>query len=285
MKMNFPFDFRRHIWYNKMDRNLILIDVKKIQKNLTTKIIGRKFFTFDSIDSTNTYAKKLSADELHDGTLVIAEEQTLGHGRFNRKWESEHGKNLTFSVILQPSNPINILGLLPICTGGVIAKSIEYQTKLMTECKWPNDILIDAWKVCGILIESTSAGRVIIGIGINVNQECFSEEIKHSASSLKLLSGRQINRIELLACFLNSLEEMYKDFRAGNYHIPLNDWYSRSKIFGNEIKVLQSDKEIKGTALRLDTDGGLVLNCNGKEVTIYSGDVTLIKQLQGKTCY
>jgi BirA family transcriptional regulator, biotin operon repressor / biotin---[acetyl-CoA-carboxylase] ligase len=259
-----------------------LIDAKEIKKNLHTEIIGRKIFSFDSIDSTNTFAKTMTADESHDGTLIIAEEQILGRGRFNREWKSERKKNLTFSIILQPISQLENIGLFPICTGGTIAKAIEQHFDLKVECKWPNDILIGGKKICGILIESfslnKSTNRFILGIGVNVNQELFSEDIINTGTSLKLVSGKTVDRIKLLINILSSLDEMYLNIQKGNFGLSLNEWLMRSSIFGKDITVIQFDKEIRGKAVRLDNNGGLVLNYEGTEIKVLSGDVTIRKQ-------
>lgn len=258
-----------------------MIEAEEIKKNLHTKIIGKEIFSFDSIDSTNTFAKTLTADESHDGTLIIAEEQTQGRGRFNRKWQSETGKNLIFSVIIQPISQLENIGLLPICTGGTIAKAIEQYLDLNVECKWPNDILIGGKKICGILIESfslnKSTNRFILGIGVNVNQEIFSEDIIKTATALKLVSGKTVDRIKLLIKILTSLDEMYLNIQKGNFDLSLNEWLLRSSIFGKDITVIQMDKEIRGKAVRLDNDGGLVLNYEGTEIKVLSGDVTIRK--------
>jgi BirA family transcriptional regulator, biotin operon repressor / biotin---[acetyl-CoA-carboxylase] ligase len=258
-----------------------LIDAEEIKKNLHTKIIGTKLFSYDSIDSTNAFAKTLIGNEPSDGTVIVAEEQTSGRGRFNRKWESEIEKNLTFSVILQPTTQLENIGFLPICTGGVIAKAIEQHLNVKVECKWPNDILIDGKKICGILIESfslnKSTNQFILGIGVNVNQEIFSDDIINTATSLKLVTGKTVDRIKLLTNILSSLDEMYINIQKGNYDQSLNEWKWRSTIFGKDITVIQFDKEIRGRAIRLDNDGGLVLNYEGTEIKVLSGDVTIRK--------
>lgn len=259
-----------------------MIESGEIKKHLSTTTIGSKILSFDSIDSTNTYAKNLCTEEMQNGTVIIAEEQTQGRGRFNRKWQSEKGNNLTFSIILQPTIQLENIGLLPICTGGAIAKAIERHLDLKTECKWPNDILIAGKKVCGILIESFLSNnfknRFVLGVGINVNQEIFSDDIINTATSLKLSDGKTVDRILLLTDVLTSLDEMYINIQNGNFDIPLNEWLSRSSMFGKEITIYQGDKVISGKAVRLDNDGSLVLNCEGKEMKVFSGDVTIRKQ-------
>jgi BirA family biotin operon repressor/biotin-[acetyl-CoA-carboxylase] ligase len=258
-----------------------MIKPEEIKKCLSTTVIGKRILSFDNIGSTNTYAKNLGDKESPDGTVIIAEEQTQGRGRFDRKWQSEKGKNLIFSVVLQPvSQPRNI-GLLPICAGGTIAKTIEQYLDLKVGCKWPNDILIGGKKTCGILIESFSlnklTNRFILGIGVNVNQELFPEDIINTATSLKLASGKTVDRMKLLINILTSLDEMYLSIQKDNYDDSLNEWKSRSSIFGKDITVMQFDKEIRGRAVRLDNDGGLVLNYEGTEIKVLSGDVTIRK--------
>ena len=258
-----------------------MIKPEEIIKCLSTTVVGKRILSFDNIDSTNTYAKNLEDKESQDGTVIIAEEQTHGRGRFNRKWQSERGKNLIFSVVLQPVSQLENIGLLPICAGGTIAKAIEQHLDLKAECKWPNDILISGKKTCGILIESFSlnklTNRFILGIGVNVNQEIFPDNIINTATSLKLVSGITVDRIKLLINILTSLDEMYLNIQKGNYDLSLNEWLLRSAIFGKDITVIQFDKEIRGRAVRLDNDGGLVLNYEGKEIKVLSGDVTIRK--------
>ncbi|MBU1298398.1 MAG: biotin--[acetyl-CoA-carboxylase] ligase [Bacteroidetes bacterium] len=266
-----------------------MITIEEINRELSTKIFGKKIFTFEDIDSTNNFAKLLSNEEAQNGTLIITEHQTKGRGRFNRTWESERGKNLTFTVILtQLENIFNgkeslaHLGMLPLFTAGAISKSIENVTGLITECKWPNDILINNKKITGILTESSFSEkiltRIIIGIGVNVNQDIFSDEIKNHAASLKIFLGKSVNRIKLLAEMLQALEDMYFKFLENRYSELILEWKSRCTMFGKSIYINQSGKIITGIALRLDNDGRLIIDSNGSEIKVLAGDVTISKQ-------
>lgn len=258
-----------------------MIDQKKILSQITTKVIGRNIIAFETIDSSNTYAKTLSDVDAKNGMLIITEKQTVGRGRFNRKWKSQKEKNLTFSIILKPESEVIKIGLLPLLTASAVARAIEVVTNLDVECKWPNDILINGKKTCGILIESTSThkiNRIIVGIGLNVNQELFPYEIRFTATSLKNETGKTIDRIILLVEILKQFEEMYFRFTGNDNQKFLTDWENRCKIFGKEISVSYFEKQVRGKALRIDSDGSLILDSEGNEIKLFSGDVTMNKQ-------
>ncbi len=257
-----------------------MIDKDKILNNLTTKVIGRDIISFETIDSSNTYAKTLPETDAKNGMLIIAEEQIGGRGRFNRKWESQKEKNLTFSIILKPESDLNKIGLLPLLTASAVAKAIEVVTNLDVECKWPNDILINGKKTCGILIESTSThkiNRIIVGIGLNVNQELFPDGIRLTATSLKNELGKTIDRINLLVEILKRFEDMYFRFTQNDTKEYLTDWINRCTMFGKEISVSYFEKQIHGKALRIDSDGSLILESENNEIKLFSGDVTINK--------
>ncbi len=259
-----------------------MIDKDKILNNLTTKLIGKDIVSFETIDSSNTYAKTLSDADAKNGMIIIAEEQTGGRGRFDRKWESQKERNLTFSILLKPESAVDKIGLLPLLTASAVAKAIEVVTSLEVECKWPNDILINGKKTCGILIESTSThkiNRIIVGIGLNVNQELFPAGIRLTATSLKNELGKTIDRIYLLVEILKRSEDMYFKFIQNETDEYLKDWMSRCKMFGKEISVSYFEKQINGKALRIDSDGSLILKSEENEIKLFSGDVTINKHL------
>lgn len=259
-----------------------MIDKEKILSKLNTKFIGRNIISFETIDSSNTFAKTLSDAEAKNGTLIITEEQTGGRGRFNRKWESQKEKNLTFSIVLKPEYELHQIGLLPLLTASAVAKAIESSTNLQVECKWPNDILINEKKTCGILIESTSTNklnRIVVGIGLNVNQDLFPDEIKSTATSLKIELGKTIDRAILLVEILKQFEDMYSQFVQHVTNEYLAGWKNRCRMFGKEISVSYFEKQIHGKALRIDSDGSLILESEADEIRLFSGDVTINKQL------
>ncbi len=258
-----------------------MIRPEDIKPLLNTRVIGKKIISFREIDSTNTYAKKMEELTGNHGTVILAEKQTKGRGRFNRAWESESGKNLTFSILIEPETEIPNIGVVPLCTGAAIIEILCKYLNLNAECKWPNDILINGKKVCGILVESTylnnKINKLIIGIGINVNQEIFPDDISEIATSLKIETGTTINRHELLSGILNIIEVMYHSLLVpgDNYFIEL--WKSKCRMFGKTVNVTNGDNVISGKALRIDSDGGLMLENDGKIIKLLAGEVTIHK--------
>ncbi len=257
-----------------------MITEKEITDILGTKEFGRTIFTFDSIDSTNTFAKTLSEQKGPHGTLIIADEQTTGRGRLQRQWISTKGKNLLFTLIFYPEFGIEKISLLPFVGSLAVTDAIENLTGLSVTCKWPNDVLINGKKVCGMLLES-SAGRsrsskVILGIGVNVNQEKFPEDLLLKASSLKNESGIEIHRVRLLASIAEELENRYDQLAHYPSQLLLSDWKMKALLFGKKITVLESEFSYAATAIDVAEDGSLIIQTDdGKKKNIFAGDVSL----------
>lgn len=253
--------------------------VEEIQSHRTGTILGRVIHLFETIDSTNTYAKSLVSSGAEEGTVVIAEKQTAGRGRMNREWHSERGLNLTFSVVLRPDTGPETMGLLPLAAGVAVAEAIEGITGRRPSCKWPNDILIDGRKCCGILSESLTdrQGRpgVIVGIGVNVNQENFPDAIGHTATSLLLCTGRSIRRSQLIAAILDRLEDIYAIFRRGTTDRIIERWLAYATMIGELVTVGTPGGSVTGRAEGLSPDGGLIIAAGETRMIVHAGDVTL----------
>lgn len=254
----------------------------EIRRALTTMTFERTIHYYRTLDSTNIRAKTLIDGGAREGTLVIADEQTSGHGRFGRKWVSESGKNLTFSLILQPKLPADKLGVVSLYASLAIAKAIENFVPAKPECKWPNDVLIDGKKVCGILSKAITVGSilkgVVVGIGINVNQQKFPEEIGATATSLSIIAGKTFDRYEILATILKTMESIYYEMQNGILGNILKEWMRYSTIVGKEIRIDRHGSVISGTATGLADDGGLIVRSNGKELKMLAGEVTIIQK-------
>lgn len=255
-----------------------MLSSNEIIQNLNTKFIGKNILIFEEINSTNTYLKNLNTKNLPEGTVVFAESQSQGRGRYERRWYSEAGKNLTFSILLTPNKLKFKLSLLPILTSSAIALAINNLLPLEIQCKWPNDLLLDQKKFCGILIESILAesyNKIIVGIGINVNQKYFNEEISQKATSLYLETGIEQDRIAILKNVLQQFERMYLELLNNSYSFYLEEWKKRSIVFGKIIRLKENGNFVEGIVVRLDDDGGLILNINNKEVKIFSGEIII----------
>ncbi|MCX6121739.1 MAG: biotin--[acetyl-CoA-carboxylase] ligase [Ignavibacteriales bacterium] len=255
---------------------------EELQRGLSTKIFGRKLFVYDSIDSTNACAKTLANRGAEEGTVVIADHQTAGRGRFGRTWNAESGSSLLFSVIVRPTFSTDKIGLLPFFAAAGIALAVETVTGLQCECKWPNDVLLNKRKCCGILMESNlqknNLDYVIIGIGLNVNQKKFLDDLDGKATSLSNECGNEFDRRSVFCQIMSWLESLYYNVSRGNFNNVLMEWKARATLFGKRITLAQATAVIEGTAINLAPDGGLVVETKTGRHVFYAGEVTLAKE-------
>jgi BirA family biotin operon repressor/biotin-[acetyl-CoA-carboxylase] ligase len=252
-----------------------------IRPRLHTTQLGKSLYHFYTIDSTNSFALRLAEHEhkVAEGTVIIAESQTAGKGRLGRQWHSERETGLYLSVMLYPKAPPSLAPLLTLATTIAAHNAVERATQLNVDIKWPNDLLIGAKKVCGILAEmQAEVDRIrmmIIGIGINVNQLALPIDIADRATSLRLASGRAQSRIEILVDFLEELETLYMTFERDGPRAIIQQWI-RLSSFGNGRKIEIDDgvRRIIGVTRGLNPLGALrVEQADGRVEEIYSGDV------------
>ena len=263
-----------------------------IQQHLKTKVFGRKILYQEEMDSTNTEAKRQALEENH-GLLVIAEEQTLGRGRRGRSWNSPKGTGIWMSLLLQPKE-ISIqsektvlsakkASMLTLVTALSVAEAISEETGLEAFIKWPNDIVINNRKVCGILTEMSADNDgihyVVIGIGINVNTREFPEEIREIATSLWLEQKKAgIDRASLVAAILGKLELYFEQFlEAEDLSFLLEEYNKKLVNFGKEVKVLGCDgqEENSGTAKGINKEGALLVETEEGLLEVRSGEVSV----------
>jgi BirA family transcriptional regulator, biotin operon repressor / biotin---[acetyl-CoA-carboxylase] ligase len=257
-----------------------MIEEQDIRDTLRTESLGRKMYSFDTVASTNTFARSLKESDAPHGTLVIAEEQTAGKGRQERHWQSEKGKNLLFSLVLRPTFPQEKIRLLPFAAALASADAIEMETGCAVECKWPNDLLIARKKVAGMLIETNvqdeTVKHVILGIGINVNQMRFGDDIKEKATSLRLHISKDVDRIRLLCGILEELEHRYQQLDEFPPQILLDEWKQRATMLGSTITLVEHSSSLKATAIDVAPNGALVIEeLNGARREVFAGDVTI----------
>jgi BirA family biotin operon repressor/biotin-[acetyl-CoA-carboxylase] ligase len=229
------------------------------------------------------YAKKLAEMDEPEGTVVIADYQSQGRGRFGRIWKAEPGENILMSIILRPTIPLEKFGILSLLTAISVSEAIEKNVDVKVTTKWPNDLLISGKKFCGILMEaSITADKgdfVIIGIGVNVNQIRFPKEIQDYATSLSLATGKIYDRTIIVQDILRSFETDYVELnKSKNFDSIIERWKKRCDMFGKEITVIHSGKTITGKAIDVDEKGLLILEVeNSKKIKLSSGDVTIVK--------
>ncbi|MBA4312851.1 MAG: biotin--[acetyl-CoA-carboxylase] ligase [Chlorobiaceae bacterium] len=259
--------------------NLNAMKESEIRPFIRSKIFGKKIFCFDLIDSTNLKAKQFLQEGVDEGTVVIADEQTAGRGRLNRSWISEGKKNLTFSIIVRSAISPEKIGVISIYAGLSVMETLKHFSELQPDCKWPNDVYLKGKKVCGILSEAVFENNrltgIVIGIGLNVNQINFPDEIKDKATSLSVALGKDQNRFEIFGRILNRLENNYESIKSGGLKYLLEEFENNSSMFNKEVKINQNGKILHGIARRLDDDGGLIIKTTNSEIKVIAGDVTV----------
>jgi len=254
----------------------------EIKYRLGTTVLGRKVIYYDTVASTNDVAKKLAAEGCPEGTVVVAEEQTEGRGRLGRKWFSPRGKNVMFSVLLNPTVNLVQLPQLTMLAAVAVAGAVCALTGLKAGIKWPNDLLLNEKKVCGILSEMyAEVNRVnylVIGVGMNVNvdEEEFPPDIGTTATSLKIAAGEKINRAGLLQEILRQLERYYLDWQQHGFAPVLEEWKKSSINLGRRVRVISSGEVWEGICEDVDSDGALLLRLPGGSVKRFvAGEVSL----------
>ncbi|MGQ9759995.1 MAG: biotin--[acetyl-CoA-carboxylase] ligase [Candidatus Methanomethylicaceae archaeon] len=252
----------------------------EVKAKLKTRVFGRTLITLDSVDSTQVFMRRLAEKGAPEGTVVVALEQRSGRGRMNRAWSSPKG-GLWFSLLLRPSIPPIDLHKLTLLIGVAVAKSLE-QYGIKASLKWPNDVLIDQRKVCGILLESsTETDRVeyvIAGIGLNANITLrdLPDAIRCSAISLYDILGTKVDRAELLSKILKNSEDLYISASEKGFSEIISLWRSLSSTIGRKVQVDLLDKTLTGYAVDIDEGGSLILETSDGLRKIYSGDVIFL---------
>ena len=257
-----------------------LLGAREINLRLTTKDLGRRICSLDSVNSTNSHASRLAAEGEPEGTLVISEGQTAGRGRLGRKWVSPPGVNIYMSLILRPKISPADAPLITLAAAAALTASVKNNYNLDAAIKWPNDLLIKGKKAAGILTEMNAepdrVRHIILGVGIDVNMplSLFPEDIRDISTSLMLELGRKVDRAEVLCSFLQELEKFYGMLERGAREGILNAWRSMSCTLGRKVRVVGVGWEKTGLAKDIDASGSLILvSDGGKKETISSGDV------------
>lgn len=258
-----------------------VITSEEVKSRLHTKWMGQNCLYLDCVDSTNNYAKRIAEEGAADGTLVMADEQTGGKGRRGRGWETPGGVNIAMTLLLRPRIQPEHASRLTLLMAMAVAQGIRSVTGLDAGIKWPNDVVVHGKKVCGILTEMSAEvdyiNYVVIGTGINVNQESFPEEIRHIAGSLCVELGEKISRAELAASIMEALERIYEIFLRTEDLSELYKEYNEICVNrGHAIRVLEPKQEYNGTTDGINENGELVVQKeNGETVCVYAGEVSV----------
>lgn len=257
-----------------------MFELENFDIKLETDFIGRNFIYCEEIGSTNTELLGGKQNYKKSGTVLLAEKQLSGKGRKDRIWQSAKGLNLTFSILLTKESIVSInINHLNFASSLSVANAIENLFQLKTELKWPNDVLINKKKVAGILTETSVKGskieRVVIGIGLNLNQVAFHGEFNFPPTSLKLELGDTVDREYILAEILNIFEEQLRELIRKPENV-LNDWRAKCKMIGDKVSINENDEIKSGIFYDIDDNGYLLLKNKSTTEKIHFGDVSFI---------
>lgn len=258
-----------------------VLSVYELESRICTEWLGKNIVYKEVTASTNADVRKMAEDGAENGLVVFADAQTAGKGRRGREWESPKGTNLYFSMLLKPQFEPHKASMITLVAAYSVARVIKEYTGLDAKIKWPNDIVIGKKKVCGILTEMSMERdyihHIVVGVGINVNEEVFPEEIAGMATSLKAEKGSLIQRAPLLSKILYQFEKDYLAFLAAEDLKPFVDEYNNMLVNkGALVKVLDPKGEFSGIAGGISEDGMLIVfKENGQIERVYAGEVSV----------
>ena len=278
------------------------MEAYELESRLHTEWAGRKVFYKKETGSTNTDCKQLAAQGEPHGTLAVAETQLSGRGRRGRGWESPAGESIYMSLLCRPDFSPDKASMLTLVMGVAVAEGVERYTGLAAKIKWPNDIVVNGKKICGILtememgLETKEIQYLVIGVGINVNngftqmqetgdreaarEAAFPEELRGRATSLFLesgQSGQRILRAPLVQDVMEAFEKYYELFLQTYDLSLLKERYNGYLVSRNRaVKVLDPKGAYTGTAREIDDAGDLLVETEGGEIKkVYSGEVSV----------
>lgn len=249
------------------------LSAKYVSNNLKTGFIGRNIHLYDETTSTNDLAKQNC--DFADGSVFIAESQTNGKGSRGRSWVSPKGSGIWLSMLLKPdispveASQITLVAGLAVCSACGIGSMI----------KWPNDVVINGKKLCGILTEASAVNDklnyVVCGIGINVNVESFDDEIKHRATSMLIESGHKHDRNKIIAKLLNEFEHYYTIFTKYGLDAIMEEYRKKCITIGREVTVIYENGTVTGKAVTVNNVGTLAVDTENGIINVTSGEVSV----------
>jgi BirA family transcriptional regulator, biotin operon repressor / biotin---[acetyl-CoA-carboxylase] ligase len=273
------------IWW---DDYMILLDEPnfktRLSKLLRSSSIGKSIFLFNELDSTQDYAMTLPKSESLHGTIVIAKKQDMGKGRIGRTWISPEG-GLWMSIIFRPNFSVDNIIFIQFIGALAVANAIREITKIDCKLKWPNDVLINEKKVCGILVDvnlENENNKIVMGIGLNANIDSssinnFLNDGNIKATTLKEECGNDIDLLFLIKSILEKLEHYYDALSRGKTLEIIDSWKEKSDMFGKRAIVYDGNEKLIGHVIDIDQNGGLVMKLTDGSVKniIYYSDVSI----------
>ncbi len=281
--LGYKIESKQKLGYRLIDNTEKLLPWE-ITRDLKTQLIGKRVYYFEEIDSTQNFAQNIAADKKENGTIIIAEKQTSGRGRLDRKWTSPKG-GIWFSLIIHPKFDVSSSTLIPILSAVALSKSIKSVLDIETEVKWPNDITMNGKKVAGVLVDASfqtnSIDYLILGIGINFDIDTKKLEKRltktpnfYGIDSLREKEDKTPPK-KLLKEFLLQFEKNLFQLDKGEKSKIIKEWTKRAAGIGKKITINTSNGKISGISQGIDNDGALKIKTRNEIKKIYVGDVVL----------
>ena len=281
--LGYKIESKQKLGYRLIDNTEKLLPWE-ITRDLKTQLIGKRVYYFEEIDSTQNFAQNIAADKKENGTIIIAEKQTSGRGRLDRKWTSPKG-GIWFSLIIHPKFDVSSSTLIPILSAVALSKSIKSVLDIETEVKWPNDITMNGKKVAGVLVDASfqtnSIDYLILGIGINFDIDTKKLEKRLTKTpnfyGIDSLRGKEDKTPpkKLLKEFLLQFEKNLFQLDKGEKSKIIKEWTKRAAGIGKKITINTSNGKISGISQGIDNDGALKIKTRNEIKKIYVGDVVL----------
>lgn len=258
-----------------------LMTEAEIKSLMHTEWVAKEVLYFDTIDSTNTKAQELAEKGYPSGTLVVADKQESGKGRRGRSWVSPSGTGIFMTLMIKPDINPNNASMLTLVAALAVAKAITSVTGEEAMIKWPNDIVVNGKKVCGILTEMNAQfdyiNHIVVGIGINVHNESFPEEISQMASSLMIeAGGKRFHRAQIIAETMSYFEQYYDTFLKTQDLSALVREYDELLVNRNKsVRVLDPKEPFDGKAMGITPKGELIVDTWESRKLVSSGEVSV----------
>ena len=255
----------------------------EIQWGLETEYIGKRIFSYDELGSTNDVCWKLGEEGLPEGACVFAEHQKKGRGRMGRVWASPKHKAILLSVLLRPKLSPSGVPRITLAAALSVTRAVKKVCGVSVGIKWPNDVIYQDKKLCGILTEMSAetdrARFVVLGIGLNVNSK--AKELPPGSTSLREITGKEVSRVAFARELLKELEKDMLRLKKGHHEKMVEEWEEYSETTVKRVTATLLDRNVQGQATGIDSDGALwIRKDNGLQERILSGD---IKHLRGRS--
>ena len=278
--LGYKIESKQNLGYRLIDSSELLLPWE-ITQNLNTKFLGKRVYYFDSTDSTQNFAMEIASNDKENGTVIISKKQTMGRGRMKRKWKSPTG-GIWMSIIIHPKFDVSYTTLVPIATSLALCMAIEKILKIKPELKWPNDVTLKGKKVAGVLVDtsiiSNEIENVVLGIGINfkIKPHELASTIKKTPNfyGVATLVKKNERALPLVHQFLYELEKVFQLINSRRIKKIKSEWTKRSSTIGRNVSIITSEGNVNGKAVKIDSDGALIISKGKKAEKILVGDIT-----------